>query len=145
MSAQNADPHIGVSHGPGVFTEEEFQQAAGEVTNPDLSNYEFFVESHGTKIYRHYREVRLPLDRGEGRRKTHPCFQNKTHSSTFFKKLVPKGFCLHQLHSILYRKRVCTSTRFMESWTTWIQRSALRFMSILSTGKSGTRMQWVKK
>ena len=52
------DPHIGVSHGPGAFTEEEFEQAAREVANPDLSDYEFFVESHGTKIYRHYKEVR---------------------------------------------------------------------------------------
>ena len=60
MSSECAakDPHIGVSHGPGVFTDEEFERAAAEVTNPDLTDYEFFVESHGTKIYRHYKEVR---------------------------------------------------------------------------------------
>ena len=52
------DPHIGLSYGPGAFSEEEFQEAAKEVVDPDLSGYEFFVESHGTKIYRHYKEVR---------------------------------------------------------------------------------------
>ena len=52
------DPHIGISHGPGVFTQQEFEEAAKEVVNPDLTGYEFFVESHGTTIYRHYREVR---------------------------------------------------------------------------------------
>ena len=51
------DPHIGLSHGPGAFTEQEFEEAAKEVENPDLTGYEFFTESHGTKIYRHYREV----------------------------------------------------------------------------------------
>ena len=51
------DKHIGLSYGPGAFTEYEFEDAAREVVNPDLTNYEFFVESHGTKIYRHYKEV----------------------------------------------------------------------------------------
>lgn len=40
-----------------AFTDEEFEQAAKEVANPDLTDFEFFVESHGTKIYRHYKEV----------------------------------------------------------------------------------------
>ena len=53
-----AKNEIGLSYGPGVFSAEEFEKAAQEVVNPDLSDYEFFVESHGTKIYRHYREVR---------------------------------------------------------------------------------------
>lgn len=56
--ASDGDPHIGLSHGPGGFSPEEFEKAAQEVLTPDLSGYEFFVESHGTKIYRHYREVR---------------------------------------------------------------------------------------
>ena len=48
-----------MSVGPGVFTEEEFQRAAHEVVEPDLSGaWEFFVESHNTKIYRNYKEVR---------------------------------------------------------------------------------------
>lgn len=51
------DKQIGISYGPGTFTEEEFEEAAKEVVNPDLTDYEFFVESHGTKIYRHYKEV----------------------------------------------------------------------------------------
>ena len=40
-----------------AFTEEEFELAAKEIANPDLSDFEFFVESHGTKIYRRYIEV----------------------------------------------------------------------------------------
>ena len=40
-----------------TFTDEEFEEAAREVANPDLIDYEFFVESHGTKIHRHYIEV----------------------------------------------------------------------------------------
>lgn len=51
------DQHIGLSYGPGAFTDAEFEEAAKEVVNPDLQDYEFFVESHGTKIYRHYKEV----------------------------------------------------------------------------------------
>ena len=51
------DQKVGLSYGPGAFTEEEFEKAANEIVNPDLTGYEFFVESHGTKIYRHYREV----------------------------------------------------------------------------------------
>lgn len=58
-NGSSKDPHIGMSYGPGTFTQDEFEQAAKEVVNPDLSDYEFFVESHGTKIYRHYREVRI--------------------------------------------------------------------------------------
>lgn len=61
MAADSAkagvDPHIGVSHGPGVFTDEEFEQMAREVVTPDLNGFEFFIESHGTKFYRKYREV----------------------------------------------------------------------------------------
>ena len=50
---------LGVSVGPGVFTGEDFQRAAQEVVEPDLSGgWEFFVESHNTKIYRNYKEVR---------------------------------------------------------------------------------------
>ena len=46
-----------LSYGPGVFTDEEFEKAAKEVIDPDLDGWEFFVESHGTKIYRKYKEV----------------------------------------------------------------------------------------
>ena len=52
-----SSPGGGASHGPGVFTEEEFEKMAREVVSPDLTGYEFFVESHGTKFYRKYREV----------------------------------------------------------------------------------------
>lgn len=51
------DQKVGLSYGPGAFSAAEFLEAAKEVVNPDLSGYEFFVESHGTKIYRHFREV----------------------------------------------------------------------------------------
>ncbi len=54
------------SYGPGVFSDEEFEKASQEVVNPDLSGFEFFVESHGTKIYRNYKEVREVLG-GQGR------------------------------------------------------------------------------
>ena len=50
-------PGVGESHGPGVFTDEEFEKMAREVVAPDLTGFEFFVESHGTKFYRKYREV----------------------------------------------------------------------------------------
>ena len=48
---------VGLSHGPGVFTDEEFEKVAREVVAPDLNGFEYFVESHGTKFYRKYREV----------------------------------------------------------------------------------------
>ena len=57
MASGSDDPHIGMRHGPGVFTQEDFENAAREVVNPDLTDYEYFVESHGTKFYRKYREV----------------------------------------------------------------------------------------
>ncbi len=46
-----------LSYGPGVFTDEEFEKAARELGEPDLVGWEFFVESHNTKIYRKYKEV----------------------------------------------------------------------------------------
>ena len=57
--ATNPEPglEVGASHGPGVFTDEEFEKVACEVVSPDLNGFEFFVESHGTKFYRKYREV----------------------------------------------------------------------------------------
>ena len=45
------------SVGPGVFTDEEFASAVGELASPELDGWEFFVETMGTKIYRKYREV----------------------------------------------------------------------------------------
>lgn len=61
MAAGSANPGpslaVGASHGPGVFTDEEFEKVAREVVSPDLNGFEFFVESHGTKFYRKYREV----------------------------------------------------------------------------------------
>lgn len=48
------------------FTQEDFEKVAQEVLNPDLTGYEFFVESHGTKIYRHYKEVASYLARHSG-------------------------------------------------------------------------------
>jgi len=50
-------PHVGMSHGPGVFSDEEFQAVAHEVVSPQISEYEFFVESYGTKFYRKYNQV----------------------------------------------------------------------------------------
>ena len=55
--AMSGEPQVGDSHGPGVFTDEEFEKVAHEVVSPDLAGFEFFVESHGTKFYRKYREV----------------------------------------------------------------------------------------
>ena len=46
------------SVGPGVFTEDEFSRAVGELDSPDLEGWELLVESMGTKVYRKYREVR---------------------------------------------------------------------------------------
>ena len=61
MAAGSANPGpslgVGASHDPGVFTDEEFEKVAREVVSPDLTGFEFFVESHGTKFYRKYREV----------------------------------------------------------------------------------------
>lgn len=55
--ASGSDPHVGMRHGPGVFTQEEFEKAARQVVSPDISEFEYFIESHGTKFYRKYREV----------------------------------------------------------------------------------------
>jgi hypothetical protein len=44
------------SVGPGVFTEDEFARAVGELDSPDLEGWELLVESMGTKVYRKYRE-----------------------------------------------------------------------------------------
>ena len=41
------------------FNEREFQEACKQLDNPNVSEYEFFVESMGVKIYRKYNEVRL--------------------------------------------------------------------------------------
>lgn len=49
------------SVGPGVFTDEEFAQAAGEISVPDLEGWEMFVESMGTTVYRKYKEVAIDL------------------------------------------------------------------------------------
>lgn len=45
------------SVGPGVFTDEEFARAVGEISVPDLEGWELFAESMGTTIYRKYKEV----------------------------------------------------------------------------------------
>lgn len=47
------------SVGPGVFTDEEFARAVGEISVPDLEGWELFVESMGTTIYRKYKEVAI--------------------------------------------------------------------------------------
>ncbi len=60
-----------MSYGPGVFTDEEFEKAAKELSEPDLVGWEFFVESHSTKIYRKYREVGWALDDMQQPRFTH--------------------------------------------------------------------------
>lgn len=52
-----AETHVGMSFGPGLFTDEEFEKVAYEVLQPDITEYEFFVESYGTKFYRKYLEV----------------------------------------------------------------------------------------
>ena len=51
--------NTGVSYGPGVFTDEEFERAGKEVVEPELDGWEFYVESMNTKIYRKYKEVSL--------------------------------------------------------------------------------------
>ena len=55
--ATTTGPQVGTSHGPGVFTDEEFETMARQVVSPDLTGFEYFVESHGTKFYRKYKEV----------------------------------------------------------------------------------------
>lgn len=54
-----AETHVGMSFGPGMFTDDEFEKVAQEVLKPDITEYEFFVESYGTKFYRKYLEVGL--------------------------------------------------------------------------------------
>jgi hypothetical protein len=45
------------SVGPGVFTDEEFARAVGELSKPELDEgWDLLVEAMGTKIYRKYRE-----------------------------------------------------------------------------------------
>ncbi|XP_077996931.1 LOW QUALITY PROTEIN: phosphatidylcholine transfer protein-like [Glandiceps talaboti] len=39
-----------------MFTELQFSEACQDLENPNLEGYDFFVESHGVKIYRMYRE-----------------------------------------------------------------------------------------
>ncbi len=41
------------------FTERDFQDACRQLDNPDVSEYEFFVESTGVKIYRKYNAVSI--------------------------------------------------------------------------------------
>ena len=36
-----------------TFCDEEFQQVAREISSPELTGYESFVETHGLKIHRH--------------------------------------------------------------------------------------------
>ena len=57
MAVEVRGAEVGLSHGPGVFTDEEFEKVAREVVAPDLNGFEFFVESHGTKFFRKYKEV----------------------------------------------------------------------------------------
>ncbi|XP_022106170.1 phosphatidylcholine transfer protein-like [Acanthaster planci] len=38
------------------FRDDEFEEACRELENPEISEYEFFVESAGVQIYRKYRE-----------------------------------------------------------------------------------------
>ena len=57
-----AETHVGMSFGPGMFTDEEFEKVAHEVLQPDITNYEYFVESYGTKFYRKYNEVRILIE-----------------------------------------------------------------------------------
>lgn len=54
-----AETHVGMSFGPGMFTDEEFERVAQEVLQPNIAEYDFFVESYGTKFYRKYSEVYL--------------------------------------------------------------------------------------
>ena len=53
-------PEAGIYSKPtGLFTDDEFLNAAKQVQNPDLPGWEFFVESMGVKMYRKYSEVRV--------------------------------------------------------------------------------------
>lgn len=40
-----------------MFTDEEFKKYLTELDNPDLSEFEFFTESTGVKVYRRYNKV----------------------------------------------------------------------------------------
>lgn len=57
MAANMPKSQIGMSYGSGAFADEEFERVAKEVIDPDLTDFEFFVESHNTRIYRRYKEV----------------------------------------------------------------------------------------
>ena len=45
-----------------MFTDEQFEQAIKELDEPDLTDYEFFTESTGVKIYRKYNSVSIVTD-----------------------------------------------------------------------------------
>ena len=45
------------SVGPGVFTDDEFARAVGELDSPELEGWERLTESMGTRVYRKYKEV----------------------------------------------------------------------------------------
>ena len=42
-----------------MFEDSEFEKACHELANPDVSDYDFFTESHDVKIYRQYIEVNI--------------------------------------------------------------------------------------
>ena len=52
-----AETKVGMSFGPGMFSDDDFHRVAHEVVEPLLDGFEEFVESHGTKFYRKYKEV----------------------------------------------------------------------------------------
>lgn len=54
-----AETKVGMSFGPGMFSDDDFHRVAHEVVEPLLDDFEEFVESHGTKFYRKYKEVIL--------------------------------------------------------------------------------------
>lgn len=52
-----AETKVGMSFGPGLFSDDDFHRVAHEVIEPVLDGFEMFVESYGTKFYRHFKEV----------------------------------------------------------------------------------------
>ena len=43
------------------YQERDFNAALNDAQNPDLLSYEYFVESHGLKIYRSYKQVSIKI------------------------------------------------------------------------------------
>ena len=136
------------SVGPGVFTEDEFSRAVGELDSPDLEGWELLVESMGTKVYRKYREVRGSVIEEPHQHTVNP--PNKGHyilygapvsAPSLIHFLRTRGI-LHKILS-LSRSQDCMSTRRWVRWRTLTPRCVRRCTLTGSTGRYGIHTFWV--